>query len=289
MIASPVRCRIVESTALIAVLTLLIARDSRGANIAVSGFTEDVVTEVGASPFAHRFDGWGASLVEQGVKDASGRIAAVGLPPSRTFISATGSGVVYDLQPYNSVNALRMGDGDPQSGTMNVLAGQYSALHILVASGTTGGTAGKQTSDVVLNFADGSVTLPGALLAYDWGTGPASDVAIGGMARNVLGAASSGNLSIQYASDYVGVSQPIAYKLYEDTIDLDALGFSHRSLSSIGFTNVAGADSVTDVMAIDGVQAVPEPASVVLLAIGAAGVYFVGRRRTANPTTLRCR
>ena len=197
-------------------ILLLASRESCGANIAVSGFNEDVVTEIGASPFAHRFDGWGASLIEQGAKDKSGRTATVGLPSSRQFVSATGSGVTYFLQPYDAVNALRMGDGDPQTGTMTVVAGQYSALHILAASGTGGGTAEKQTGDVILNFIDGSVTLPGALLAYDWGTGPASGVAIGGMARNLLGGASGGAVSVQYASDYSGVIQPVAYKLYED-------------------------------------------------------------------------
>ena len=142
-------------------ILLLASRESCGANIALSGFNEDIVTEIGASPFAHRFDGWGASLIEQGATDKSGRTATVGLPPSRQFVSATGSGVTYFLQPYDADNALRMGDGDSQTGTMTVVAGQYSALHILAASGTGGGTAEKQTGDVILNFVDGSVTLPG--------------------------------------------------------------------------------------------------------------------------------
>ncbi len=266
--------------AIIVAATLLLAgRESRGVNIAVSGFNEDVVTEIGASPFAHRFDGWGASLIEQGATDKTGRVATVGLPPSRQFVGATGSGVTYILQPYNGANALRMGDGDPQTGTMSVVAGQYSALHILTGSGTGGGTAGKLSGNVVLNFVDGSVTLPGALLAYDWGTGPANDVAIGGMARNVLGEASGGNVNIQYASDYAGVVQPIAYKLYEDTIDLSALGFSGRTLSSIGFTNAEDAFGATDVMAIDGVSAVPEPAALTLLTIGGLGIGWVAARR----------
>jgi hypothetical protein len=219
----------------VAVVLLLSGRQASGANIAASGFNEDVVTEIGPSPFAHRFDGWGASLIEQGATDKSGRIATVGLPPSRQFASATGSGVTYLLQPYNAANALRMGDGDPQTGTMTVVPGEYSALHILVASGTSGGTAEKQTGDVILNFTDGSVTLTGALLAYDWGTGPANNVAIGGMARNVLDAVSGGNISVQYASDYSGVIQPVAYKLFEDTLNLNNLGLSNRTLTKHRF------------------------------------------------------
>ena len=180
--------------------------------------------------------------------------------------------MTYFLQPYDAVNALRMGDGDPQTGTMTVVAGQYSALHILAASGTGGGTAEKQTGDVILNFVDGSVTLPGALLAYDWGTGPASGVAIGGMARNLLGGESGGAVSVQYASDYSGVVQPVAYKLYEDTINLSSLGLSNRTLTSIGFTNAEDTFGATDVMAIDGVSAVPEPAALTLLTIGGLGL-----------------
>ncbi len=265
---------------LIAAVLLLAARESRGTNIAISGFNEDVVTEVGTSPFAHRFDGWGASLIEQGATDKNGRVANVGLPPSRQFVSATGSGATYFLQPYDAPNALRMGDGDPQTGTMSVAPGDYSALHILVASGTGGGPATTQTADLTLNFADGSVTLPGALAAYDWGTGPAAGVAIGGMARNVLGTASGATMSIQYASDYTGVNQPIAYKLYEDALNLSASGLSNRTLTSISFTNVtphspADLPGATDVMAIDGTSAVPEPAALVLVVIGllASGAF----------------
>jgi hypothetical protein len=275
------------SAVVVAVILLLAGRESRATNIAVSGFNEDVVTEIGASPFAHRFDGWGASLIEQGAKDKNGRVANVGLPPSRQFVSATGSGVTYFLQPYDAPNALRMGDSDPQMGTMTVVPGGYSALHILVASGTGGGTATKQTGDLTLNFVDGSVKLPGGLAAYDWGTGPAGGVAIGGMARNVLGAASGAIVSVQYASDYTGVGQPIAYKLYEDTLNLAALGFSNRTLTSITFTNVtpnslADLPGATDVMAIDG-TAVPEPGALVLFVVGFMVCGLLARRKHLRP------
>ena len=78
----------------VAVVLLLSGRPSPGANIAISGFNEDVVTEIGARTFAHRFDGWGASLIEQGAKDRTGRVARVGLPPSRQFAASTAQGGV---------------------------------------------------------------------------------------------------------------------------------------------------------------------------------------------------
>jgi hypothetical protein len=275
------------SAVVVAAILLLASRESRATNIAVSGFNEDVVTEIGTSPFAHRFDGWGASLIEQSAKDKNGRVANVGLPPSRQFVSATGSGVTYFLQPYDAPNALRMGDGDPQTGTMTVVPGDYSALHFLVASGTGGGTATKQTGDLTLNFVDGSVTLPGALAAYDWGTGPSTGVAIGGMARNMLGAASGATVSIQYASDYTGVSQPIAYKLYEDTLNLAALDLSNRTLTSISFANVtpnspSDLPGATNVMAIDG-TAVPEPGALVLFVVGLMACGLLARRKHLRP------
>jgi hypothetical protein len=171
-----------------------------------------------------------------------------------------------------------MGDGDPQTGTMTVAAGQYSSLHVLLATGTNGGVAGNQTGNIILNFADGSATLSAAVGGYDWGTGLASGVAIGGMARNLLGQASGGTVSVQYASDYAGVSQPIAYKLYEKAVDLNALGFSHRTLESVGFTNATVLDGTTDVMAIDGTSAVPEPSSLILVATGGLALCWASLR-----------
>ena len=54
----------------------------------------------------------------------------------------------------------------------------YRLLHILSASATDGSEAPRelgQSSDISLNFADGSVTLPNALIAYDWNSAAASE------------------------------------------------------------------------------------------------------------------
>ena len=220
--------------------------------IALSGFNEDVVTENAPLHSGHRFDRYApspADWVETGVSD--GIYRAVGLPSTRSFLSATGSGVTYHLRPYNADNVLRLGDDDPSSGTMSVVPGQYSSLHILAASGTGGGTPTGQTSDITLNFAGASFTLRHALLAYDWylpaGNAPASAVALNGLDRNYLGVN-------QFTSSAVVIDafRRQQFALYESKIDLARLGFSGRVLQSVTFNDVDAAHSATGVFAVDG-------------------------------------
>jgi len=234
-------------------------------NIVVSGFNADVVRENAAGNFAHRFDGAGWNMIENGY--FFGR----GLPSSGSFISATGSGVNYQLGSYAGLNALSMGYDNPNTGSLTVQSGQYKTLHILAGSGTGGSQPVgllNQTSDITLNFADGSVVLSGALNAYDWGNGGAGNVAIAGMDRG------SGSTLQRYEN--VAVCATRGFALYETTIDLAALGDSSRTLQSITFANAASANGgVTNVMAVDGTP-VPEPASMTLVLVGAAAAM---RRR----------
>src|SRR5215212_6209756 len=102
------------------------AQPARAADIAVSGFNVDVVTEKASPHSGHRFDAWvpnPADWAEEGL--AAGTRVALGLPRSRSFASLTDSGVTYALRPYNGTNVLRMGDGNPASGTMDVRPGRY--------------------------------------------------------------------------------------------------------------------------------------------------------------------
>jgi hypothetical protein len=227
----------------------------RAGNIAVSGFNEDVVSESGPTPFAHRFDHYGASLLEQGVRDANGQIATVGMPVSRTFVSQTGSGVTYELQPYDANNALRMGDDDPATGTMMVTPGRYSALHILAGSGTDSFSTPplNQAQPMFLDFADGSVTA--SFKAYDWGYAQSEPYALGNMARNFF---PSQTLSSRTVNINYGNPQNHAYTLWETTVDLSALGASGRVLQDIRFVDNFPTSNAIDVMAIDGIP-VPVP------------------------------
>lgn len=208
-------------------------------DIAISGFNEDVVAENKPGSYAYPFDIRLAYWIENGFG------GGVGLPSSRMFLSATGSGVVYDLQPYDNNNVLRMGDIDPASGTMVVRTGQYTALHILAASATDSSgltpQALGQSSDITLNFADGAVTLPKALQAYDWdivaSQAPSGVVAITGLDR-----------------EYVGMSRLDSrhhFSMYETTLDFSGLGVSGRVLQSVTFNDIS-VHQATGVFAIDG-------------------------------------
>jgi hypothetical protein len=188
--------------------------------------------------------------------------------------SATTSGVVYHLRPYAANNVLRMGDNDPFTGTMTVLPGAYSALHFLAASATSGGFPATQVTDIVLNFADGSVTLPNALIAHDWDASdnppPTDSVVIGGMDRNIL----------PYAATTInGWYQPDTrhhFAMYETSVDLTTLGLSGRVLESVRFGDTS-TDQATGVFAVDGTP-VPEPG----VASVAAALAALVRRRPRN-------
>lgn len=259
---------------------------ARATDIAVAGFNLDVVTEANASTrFGHEFDriseigAPGDDWIENMV---SGSFVTSGLPSSRVFTSATGSGVTYHLQSYTANNVLRMGGSNANSGVMTVLPGKYRALHILAASGTDGFDwpyVLGQTSDITLNFADGSVTLPNALLAYDWQTmnsqAPANTIAIQGLHCNVLG-----EFGAVTASSYLN---PTAFQpdfgMYETALDLNSLGLSGRTLKSITFNDVNVTHSSTGVFAVDGTAA-PEPSAITVVMLAAAGL--LGRRPAAR-------
>lgn len=221
-------------------------------DIAVLGFNEDVITETGGGS-GHRFDNYltnPADWAENGL--SSGGSVAVGLPSSGTFLSASGSGVTWHLRPYNANNVLRMGDGDPVSGTMIISPGRYQAVHILAASGMGGGglpTTLGQTSDITLNFADGPVVLPKALLGYDWylpySDATASAVAITGLNRNFIGAG-------QTSSSQVSISPAAQFTMYETDLNLKSLGLATRLLESITFHDVNDTYSVAGVFGVDG-------------------------------------
>lgn len=246
----------------------------KAANITTSGFNEDVVLENTPAATASGFDGRGNYWVENGKVQQStsgGTVTAIGLPSSRIFTSATGSGVAYQLQPYNGNNVLHMGGSDPDSGTLNVSPGRYAALHVLAASGTNGSLpiGYPHTSDITLNFADGPVTLQGALLGYDWytpaSTAPSDAVAIGRLNRD-------------FSSDVIDGFNGANFGLYETSLDLSTAGLSGRTLQSITFSNVIPGLGATSVFAVDG-AAVPEPAGLLTGAAFGAALLLRTRRR----------
>lgn len=237
-------------------------------DVATYGFNEDVVAEAVGSHFAHRFDGGQTCWVENGYVDPSSGLVARGLPGTRQFASATGNGIVYHLQPYDSNNVLRLGDDDPLIGTLGVKPGRYASIHLLTASAAGSIVGGYLYPDPVvgatLNFADGPVQVPGGILTHDWdpvnpdAPGPVPPIAlvVGDRAYFTSGP----NWPLSSSSWLVQSLGGSEYALYEWTIDLADLGLSGRTLESITFEdpNPAGSGTI-GIFAADGTP-VPEPA-----------------------------
>jgi hypothetical protein len=271
-------CRRNSTICVVVLMGAVLATLAPGADIAVSGFNDDAVMEVGGTHFAHRFDGVVSAWAEDGYLDPAGDPPAQGLPSSRQFTSATGSGIVYHLQPYDSNNVLRLGDNDPLSGTLTVAPGRYASVHVLTASGAglNGGLAYPDPNvGVTLNFADGSVPLAGGILTHDWtpsntfAPGAIPPIALSVPNRVYFMSAASGT------SAQLDSRPGVDFAMYESAIDLVNLGLDGRTLQSVTFQHPAGAPTGTiGVFAVDGTP-VPEPA----LAGGIALSLLVLRRR----------
>ena len=162
---------------------------------------------------------------------------------------------------------LRLGDNDPTVGTLTVTPGRYAALHVLSSSGASPGadnmgSYAPTNIDVTLNFADGSVTLPGALLTHDWtftntlAPGPLPPIALTMSDRGQLVQPITDGTSMSAGVDH---RKDPEFALYESALDLASLGLQDRTLESITFQDPAPAPNGTiSIFAIDA-TAVPEP------------------------------
>ena len=115
--------------------------------IAVSGFNSNIVASsptdlvVRADPFGQ--NGAATSWFSAGAVDNFGVTHPDGLPMGTTFVSAAsnGGGTVFQLQPVNSNNNLRLGDGHAGVGTLTLDGTTgYRSLSVLAASYNGGGT-----------------------------------------------------------------------------------------------------------------------------------------------------
>lgn len=251
----------------------LVTPSARGANIAVSGFNKDVVTEAAAGAAAQPFDGYRDAWIETGHVDRYHLVAHAGLPGSRQIQSATGSGVTYELQPYDRANVLRLGGDDPKTGTINVTPGHYSSLHIL----STTAAAPLSETNSHPEFAPGSFSLRltfddttsvYAVPTHDWDiSNPSAPGRIPPVAISV---------SDRFFNDYVDHRPTPTFSLFEATLDLTARGLSGHELRSVTASFPTTLGGVVGVFAIDGTP-VPEPGAAALTTL--AGAALLGRRR----------
>jgi hypothetical protein len=245
--------------------------------ITLTGYNQDVVTDANpATRFATNFDspiGFnGSAWFEAGTNGH-----ADGLPSGQTFTSATGSGAVFQLQPANGNNILRVGGGAPSLGTLSLVnPGAFNSLAILASSG---GAFALSKGPVTLNFADGT-TATFSYNAFDWNQntpGASPFVALGGLARNF----NVGPNGTSFVYDNV-----VPFALYETTIDLAALGLNNKTLDSLTF-GPAAVPNGSGIFAVSGdpaaVQAaIPEPATLALFGLGVVGVAGHRWRRSRH-------
>jgi hypothetical protein len=132
--------------------------------ILVTGFSADVISDKDPSDrFAQPFQAGTFAWFESGGVDDNGVVHNDGLPAGQTFLSATGSRAMYQIQPANANNVLQLSPG--QTGTVTLTTPEaYSTLYVIASSGN--GTPSSVGSGTI-NFADGS-TQDFSYNCFDW-------------------------------------------------------------------------------------------------------------------------
>jgi hypothetical protein len=139
------------------------------------GYNKDVIIDADpVTRFTQPFDGGAGGLgdcawFEAGAVDDAGTAHVDGLPAGLTFVSATGSGATYMIQPADVDNVLQL-DGAATGTLILVTPDSYSQLFIIAASGNAGQFA---TAGGVINYASGN-TQPFTFNDFDWFNMPSS-------------------------------------------------------------------------------------------------------------------
>jgi hypothetical protein len=198
--------------------------------VQVTGYSVDVISDKDPSArFAGPFNGGTFAWFEAGAVDDNGTQHNDGLPAGRTFVSATGSGATYQLQPANVNNVLQLNAG--QTGTLTLTTpAAYSTLCVLVSSGD--GTSSSVGSGTI-NFADGS-TQAFSFNCFDWCNGQ------GGLHPEAVLTGPNGRADVGPNGTAFVYNQDCDFQLYETVIAIDP---SHAgvAIASIDFTGAPDA------------------------------------------------
>ena len=181
---------------------------------------------------------------------------ALGVFPTGTDIGKSGN--VYDFAPSTGNDALQ-GAG---TLTFSAAATDLSAIDVLGTSGS-----GASTLDYTLTFVNSSVApVTGSIKFLDWGYNAAGDDIDGlGRISNGGGPYDNGNVNNFGLNDQT-ISIPTADK--------------NQTLQSITFTYDSGTASYhSNIFAISGVVAIPEPSTFALALLGGAALVLLGRSR----------
>jgi DNA-binding beta-propeller fold protein YncE len=198
--------------------------------VLVTGYSADVISDKDPSArFAQAFDSGTFAWFESGAVDDNGVSHDDGLPAGLTFVSATGSGATYQIQPPNANNVLQLGAS--QTGTLTLTtAAAYSTLYVLASSGDgTPSSAGSGT----ITFADRS-TQAFSYNCFDWCNGQG-----GSHPEAVLGGP-NGRADVGPTGTAFVYNQDCDFQIYETVIPLDSL-HAGVAIASIDFTGAPDA------------------------------------------------
>lgn len=239
--------------------------------VAVSGFNKDYVIEASAggdgrvsySDFADDFDIPNTYAFREIGLDGE----AAGLPDDGAIVSDF-SGITFQLNAYDTNNALGMDSSTP-NGTLTLNTPEsYSSLSILAVSSNGGGNVGMRINFSDATFLDTDVSAP------DWFFVGPGTTPLGNPYSHAIQGVGRTNTSNNNHEDPVGDPD-----LFETTIDLSS--FSSKTVTSLDFTFAgSSANTVNGIFAVSGnvAVAIPEPSSVAILGVFALG--FVARRKS---------
>ena len=229
------------------------------------------------------------ALYEAGLS-VNGSTVQGGLPTSHEFLS-NGDGVTtFQLQHYTNTNNVLRLTSTVTSGTMTL--SQPTAFSTLAILAMSAGAKNDSVGAVTLNFADGQ-TVTTDYAALDWFSGNIDSTTPDG---NPYGLALNGFGRITITSPISSTSVnglPSNPDLYETVLNISHLGIGgggfvdasgYGALDSLTFNlavspSAGTAAGATDIFAVSG-SAVPEPASLGLLSMGAAiSLLLLSRKR----------
>jgi hypothetical protein len=211
--------------------------------IAVTGWNADVLLDADMSVrYAITMDNGSCCFFEAGAIDDLGMVHDDGVPAGKTFVSASGSGTVYQLQPAQGNNVVQLFHRRTGALTL-VTPAAYSQLFIIAASGN--GDQNGVPFPGLIHYDDGT-TQDFTYNCFDWDdtSNPHPEEALSGVGR-ACGIGDAGT-----AFTYDGMQRSHFFSLFETSVATD----KSKNITSIdfgGFPSARGGH-VSNIFAVSG-------------------------------------